>query len=160
MVSCFMGKFPIHTSPVRLESLSSRIFSGFLACMALSFLFDFMPHSASYYLGSLFLGRRQGSGVGQREAPPPPPPTLQNKAASRWGKLRTTTATTMTMKKIKRQDSVHIIWVSAGIFRRPIQDNDGNIPSLKLPPFWLLRDKNMLKIHLLLVSDTCYRWRG
>lgn len=60
----------------------------------------------------------------------------------------------MTMKKIKRQDSVHIIWVSAGIFRRPIQDNDGNIPSLKL------RGKNMLKIRLLLVSDTCYRWRG
>ena len=85
--------------------------------MAVSFLFDFMPHSASYYLGSLFLGSMQGSGVGQREAPPP---TLQNKAASRWGKLRTMTATTMTMKKMKRQHSVRNIWVSAGIFMRPI----------------------------------------
>ena len=70
MVSCFMGKFPIDTSPVRLEFLSSRIFFVFLACMALSFLFDFMSYSASYYLGSLFLSSRQGSGEGQSEAPP------------------------------------------------------------------------------------------
>ena len=73
MVCCFMGKFPIHASPVRLESLSSKIFFGVLPCMALSFLFDFMSPSAFYYLGSLFLGRRQGSWVGQREAPPSPP---------------------------------------------------------------------------------------
>ena len=67
--------------------------------------------------GSLFLGSRQGSEVaGQREAPP----TLQNKATSRWDKLQTMTATTMAMKKIKRQRSVCIIWVPAGIFMRPI----------------------------------------
>ena len=60
-----------------------------------------------------------------------------------------------------------VLYFSSCLFFRPVwtfphphylplglRGCDGNIPSLKL------RDKNMLKIHLLLVSDTCYCWRG